>query len=207
MIEAPSSKIPLSLFPAILALLMLPLLPLDMAFGQQIAQGTGSAANDRPSGEFTMRGQRGAREIKYGDWQKFCFKVPGSAAVCRTSLTGTFETGQSAVRIDFIEKEGESAARLQMFLPVGLYLQSGVKLSVDQGSAYRLPYIWCLTNTCIAADVAEPKLIKEMEGGEKLSLEVVDSSVIAVSTSLPLTRFGAVRQGLPARTFEQAIEE
>jgi invasion protein IalB len=94
-----------------------------------------------------------------------------------------------------------------MFLPVGLYLQSGVKLSVDQGSAYRLPYIWCLTNTCIAADVAEPKLIKEMEGGEKLSLEVVDSSVIAVSTSLPLTRFGAVRQGLPARTFEQAIEE
>jgi invasion protein IalB len=127
--------------------------------------------------------------------------------VCRTTISGTFETGQTAVRIDLIDKEGESAARLQMFLPVGLYLQSGVKLTVDQGSAYRVPYMWCLTNTCIAADLADPKLIKEMETGQKLLLEVVDSSVLAASTSLPLNQFSTVHQGTPAQTFEQAIDE
>ena len=94
--------------------------------------------------------------------------------VCRTSISGTFETGQSAVRIDLIEREGDKAARLQMFLPVGLYLQAGVKITIDQGAAYRFPYVWCLTNTCIAADLADPKLIKEMETGQKLQLEVVD---------------------------------
>ena len=154
-----------------------------------------------------MRGQRAARDIKYSDWHKFCFKVPGTNMVCRTSISGTFETGQSAVRIDLIEREGDKAARLQLFLPVGLYLQAGVKVTIDQGAAYRIPYVWCLTNTCIAADLADPALIKEMETGQKLQLEVVDSSVLAVSTALPVNQFAAVRHGTPAQTFEQNIDE
>ena len=127
--------------------------------------------------------------------------------VCRTSINGTFETGQSAVRIDLVEREGDKAARLQLFLPVGLYLQAGVKITIDQGTPYRIPYVWCLTNTCIAGDLAEPKLLKELEGGNTLLLEVVDSSLLTVSTQLPIDRFAAVRQGTPTRVFEQAIDE
>jgi invasion protein IalB len=112
-----------------------------------------------------------------------------------------------AVRIDLIEREGEGAARLQFFLPVGLYLQAGVKITVDQGTPHQFPYVWCLTNTCIAADLADPKLIAEMESGQRLLLEVVDSSVLTVSTSLPLDKFAAVRQGTPTQVFEQAIDE
>ena len=123
--------------------------------------------------------------------------------MCRTTISGTFETGQSAVRIDLIEREGDNAARLQLFLPVGLYLQAGVKLTIDQGTAYRIPYVWCLTNTCIAADLADPRLIKEMETGQKFVLEVVDSSVLTVSTSLPLNQFAAVRHGPPAQTLSR----
>src|SRR5260370_9722779 len=98
--------------------------------------------------------------------------------VCGTTITGTFETGQSAVRIDLIEREGDKAARLQLFLPVGLYLQAGVKITIDQGAAYRIPYVWCLTNTCIPADLAVPRLLKEMASGQKLLLEVVASSLV-----------------------------
>ena len=94
-----------------------------------------------------------------------------------------------------------------MFLRVGLYLLAGVKITIDQGAPYRLPYVWCLTNTCIAADLADPKLIKEMETGQKLQLEVVDSSVLTVNTVLPVNQFAAVRQGTPMQTFEQNIDE
>jgi invasion protein IalB len=177
-------------------------------YGQQTAKPEDPPPNGKPAGqEFASRGQRAAREIKYSDWRKFCFKVPGTSGVCRTTISGTFETGQSAVRIDVIEREGDNAARLQMSLPVGLYLQAGVKVTVDQGAAYRIPYVWCRDNTCVAANLADPGLLKEMESGKKLVLEVVDSSVIQVSTSLPLDQFAAVRQGNPARTFEQAIDE
>ena len=168
----------------------------------------GSQASDKPAGqEFAPRGQRMARAIKYSDWSKSCFKTPGTSMVCRTSISGTFETGQSAVRIDLIEREGDKAARLQLFLPVGLYLQAGVKITIDQGAPFKIPYVWCLTNTCIAADLADPRLLKELEAGKTLLLEVVDSSVLTVSTSLPLIQFAAVRHGAPSQVFEQAIEE
>jgi invasion protein IalB len=158
--------------------------------------------------EMASRGQRSlVRQIKYGDWQKFCFKTPGTNMACRTTITGTWDTGQTAVRADLIGREGDSKARMQLFLPVGMYLQAGVKLTVDQGKAYQVPYVWCMTNTCIAGNAADPQLISEMENGEKLVLEVVDSSVQSVSTTLPLNQFASVRKGAPAQTFQQDVDE
>jgi invasion protein IalB len=178
------------------------------ASAQQALKPDGGTASEKPAGpEFALRGQRASRDIKYSDWRKFCFKTPGTNMVCRTSISGAFDTGQTAVRIDLIEREGDKAARLQLFLPVGLYLQAGVKITIDQGAPYQFPYVWCLANTCIAADLADPRLIKEMETGQKLQLEVVDSSVLTVSTALPINQFAAVRQGTPAQTFEQDIDE
>lgn len=170
------------------------------------AQPAAPPAGDEPKPEIAPRGQRSqVREIKYGDWRKFCFKTPGTKQVCRTTISGNFETGQSAVRADLIEGGGK--ARLQLFLPVGMYLQAGVKLTVDQGKPHRIPYVWCLTNTCIAADVADPVLVREMESGKHLQLEVVDSSVLSVTTTLPLEQFAPVHQGAPTQTFEQATDE
>jgi invasion protein IalB len=209
MIEQPSRRFRSSSISPLPVLLVLMLCSgLGPSYAQQSSPTGGAQANEKPAGqEFAPRGQRMAREIKYSDWRKFCFKTPGTNMVCRTSISGTFETGQSAVRIDLIEREGDGVARLQFFLPVGLYLQAGVKITVDQGTPYQFPYVWCLTNTCIAADRIDPKVIREMESGQKLLLEVVDSSVLTVSTSLPLNQFAAVRQGTPAQTFEQAIDE
>ena len=170
----------------------------DNACAQQATQPGGA--------EVAQRGQRAAREIKYGDWRKFCFKAAGTKMVCRTTISGTWETGQTAVRIDLIERE-DGGSRLQLFLPVGLYLQAGVKLTVDQGTPFKIPYVWCLTNACIAGDAADPKTIREMEAGQQLLLEVVDSSVLAVTTSLSLKGFGSARQGVPTQTFDQDIDE
>jgi invasion protein IalB len=179
-----------------------PLPPTHPAAAQQASQ---PGARDP---EVASRGQRSLiRQIKYGDWQKFCFKTPGTNMVCRTTITGTWDTGQTAVRADLIERDGDSKARLQLFLPVGMYLQAGTRLTVDQGKPHPIPYVWCMTNTCIAGSVADPQLIHEMEKGEKLLLEVVDSSVQSVSTTLPLGQFAAVRKGAPAQTFQQDIDE
>jgi invasion protein IalB len=180
----------------------------DRAVAQQGTQtGDKSSSAKSAAAEVEQRGQRMTREIKYGDWQKFCFKPAGSKMVCRTTISGTWETGQTAVRVDLIEREGDGTARLQIFLPVGLYLQAGVKVSIDQGSSYRIPYVWCLTNTCIAADLADPKAIREMETGQTLRLEVVDSNILAITTSRPLNQFAAIRQGVPMQIFDQAIQE
>jgi invasion protein IalB len=174
----------------------------DTVRGQQAP-----AAAKADGTEVAQRGQRPTREIKYGDWRKFCFAAAGAKPVCRTSITGTFDTGQTAVRLDLIEREGDGSARLQVFMPVGMYLQAGLKLTIDQRSSHRIAYTWCLTNACIAADAADANLIEEMEAGRSLQLEAVDSNILAITTSLPLDQFAAIRRGVPAQTFNQAIDE
>ena len=194
------------LFPSSTVAILFTLLP-GLGNAQQ-APPPVAGAEKAPEPEMASRGQRGlVRQIKYGDWQKFCFKTPGTNMVCRTTITGTWDTGQTAVRADLIEREGEGKARLQLFLPVGMYLQAGVKLTVDQGKPHQIPYVWCMTNNCIAGNAADPQLIREMEQGEKLVLEVVDSSVQSVSTTLPLSQFASVRKGSPAQTYQQDIDE
>jgi invasion protein IalB len=196
-----------SLSPLVPAVTVLSITLLNPAVAQQ-ASPPGSAAEKAGEPEMASRGQRSlVRQIKYGDWQKFCFKTPGTNMVCRTTISGTWDTGQTAVRADLIEREGDSKARLQLFLPVGMYLQAGIKLTVDQGKPHQIPYVWCMTNTCIAGNAADPQLIREMEKGEKLVLEVVDSSVQSVSTTLPLNQFALVRKGAPAQTFQQDVDE
>jgi len=160
----------------------------------------------KDGGEVAPRGTRAARDIKYGEWRKLCFNAAGAKTLCRTTITGTFATGQTAVRVDLVERE-DGTDRVQLFLPVGMYLQAGVKLSVDQKQIYRLPYTWCVTNMCIAADVADPRLLDDMDGGKALSIEVVDSSILTMTTSVPLDRFATVRKGAPSLTLDQAIDE
>jgi invasion protein IalB len=178
------------------------------AHGQQAGALDASDTANPPGVEVAPRGQRPAiRTITYGDWRKFCFKPAGTKTLCRTTISGTFDTGQIALRLDVIEREDHDSTRVQLFLPVGMYLQPGVKLSVDQGSPYRLPYSWCLSNACIAADLADPKFIKDMETGRSLVIEAVDSNLLAMTTSLPLGQFASVRRGTPMQTFDQDIDE
>jgi invasion protein IalB len=127
--------------------------------------------------------------------------------LCRTSITGTFATGQMAVRLDIVEREGDSTARLQLFAPVGMYLPAGIKLTVDQGTPYQAPYNWCLTNACIVGDLADPKMVQDMDSGQTLRLEFVDPNLLSLTTSLPLGQFAAVHKGAPAQIFEQDIDE
>ena len=179
-----------------------------VASNQRAASQQNSTVAPKPAGtEVAPRGQREVKDVTYGDWRKLCFKPGGAKMLCRTSITGTFATGQTAVRLDIIEREGDGATRLQVFSPVGMYLQNPVKLAVDQGKPYRVPYTWCLTNACIAGTVADPKMLQEINSGQTLRLEFVDSNLLSLTTSLPLGRFASVHKGAPAQTFEQDIDE
>jgi invasion protein IalB len=173
------------------------------AAGPAMAQPSSGPATD----EFAVRGQRDARAIRYGDWEKVCFKPGGAKMVCRTTIAGHFQTGQIAVRFYVVERDGDDTARLQLFLPVGLYMPAGAKLRVDRGIEQVLPFTWCLTNTCIAADAAKPELLGAMESGNNLVIEVVDTNMLAVTTSPPLKQFAAARRGPPTKIFEQSIDE
>src|SRR6195256_1896033 len=167
----------------------------SVASSQPVAsQQNSTAAQNAAGAEIAPRGQREVKDITYGDWKKLCFRPGAAKMICRTSITGTFATGQVAVRVDIVEREGDATARLQVFSPVGMYLPRPAKVTIDQGKPHSVPYTWCLTNACIAGTVADPKMIKEMASGQTLRLEFVDSSLLTLTTSLPLGLFASAHK-------------
>jgi invasion protein IalB len=156
--------------------------------------------------EVAPRGRHAPGDITYSPWQKLCFKVPGKDVLCRTGTTGTWETGQMAIRIDVIEREG--SARLQILLPVGLYLQSGVKLKVDTSAReVVIPFNWCFSNICVAGAPASPEMVQALQKSKTLSLEVEDTNFVTLTAMIPVGNFAAAYEGAPTRTIEQDVDE
>jgi invasion protein IalB len=176
---------------------------------QLVPFGDVPATDNFSEAEIATRGQQQGRPLTYAPWRKICFRATedaGSKMVCRTTTNGRWETGQIAIRVDLIEREGDPVARLQIFVPPGSFLQPGIKLTVDRGSTMQIPYVICLTNGCVAGSVANAGLIHDLESGQMLALETVNSNVVGVINSLPLKEFAEVHQGTPAQIFEQRLE-
>ena len=167
------------------------------------------ATDNFSEAEIATRGRQPDRQLTYAPWRKLCFKATqeaGSKMVCRTTMNGKWDTGQIAIRVDLVEREGDPVARLQIFVPPGSFLQPGIKLTVDRGATMQIPYVICLTNGCVAGSVANAGLIHDLESGQMLALESVNSNVLSVTNSLPLKEFAEVHQGAPAQIFEQRLE-
>jgi invasion protein IalB len=156
---------------------------------QLVPFGDVPATENFSEAEIATRGRQQDRPLTYTPWRKVCFKATqdaGSKMVCRTTINGKWDTGQIAIRVDLIEREGDPVARLQIFVPI--------------------PYVICLTNGCVAGSVANAGLIHDLESGQMLALETVNSNVVGVTNSLPLKEFAEVHQGAPAQIFEQRLE-
>nr|WP_283810234.1 invasion associated locus B family protein [Bradyrhizobium sp. Gha] len=144
--------------------------------------------------------------IQYSEWRKLCFNSSDGTSICRMTSSGTDDLDQLVARVDLIQR-ADGPARLQLFVPQGANLQQGVKVSIDQGQQTQIPFTWCLTNICIAADAVKPSLIAELESGKSLKLELTDLNSSSVALTLPLDPFSAVRKGAAAQTFDFGLDE
>ena len=181
-----------------------------VARSQQVTPfGDVPATADFSEAEIAARGQQKLPNLTYSTWKKLCFRGAQGAdtkMVCRTSIEGKSDLGQTILKVDLIEREDAPSTRLQIFVPAGNFLQPGIRLTVDKGASILVPYTICLANGCVAATVPEPTFLRELDTGKTLSLDVVNSNVVTVIASLSLDNFASVRQGVAAQVFEQKLE-
>ena len=176
---------------------------------QVIPFGDVPATADFSEAEIAARGQQKLPNLTYSAWKKLCFRGAQGAdtkMVCRTSIEGKSDLGQIILKVDLIEREEAPATRLQIFVPVGNFLQPGIRLTVDKGTSMLVPYTICLANGCVAATVPELAFLHALETGKMLSLEVVNSNVVTVIASLSLDNFASARQGVATQILEQKLE-
>jgi invasion protein IalB len=157
---------------------------------------------DTQKGKQTPAQQQAAPEapqLIYSPWTKFCLKGQEANAkqVCFTGKDGRVESGQPVVAAVLIEPDGEPRKILRVTLPLGMSLQPGTRVIIDQGQPIQGPYVICFNNGCMADYEASGELINNMKKGQGLVVQGINGAGQAISLVLPLNDFAKAYDGPP----------
>jgi invasion protein IalB len=84
-------------------------------------------------------------QLIFSPWTKFCLKGREANAkqVCFTGKDGRVESGIPVVAAVLIEPESDPKKVLRVTLPLGMSLQPGARVVVDNGQPMTGPYVTC----------------------------------------------------------------
>src|SRR5215472_16437483 len=149
-------------------------------------------------------------QLIYSPWTKFCLKgqnnEPNAKQVCFTGKDARIESGMPVVAAVLIEPEGEPKKLLRVTLPLGMILQQGTRVIVDNVQPMTAPFVICFTNGCMADYEASGELIGKMKKGQQLVVQAFNgASGQAIQVPVPLADFAKAYDGPP--TDPKVMEE
>ena len=111
------------------------------------------------------------------------------------------------VGVALIEPEGEPKKLLRMSLPLGMRLQHGTRLIVDQDqpATRAVPVHLLPPNGCMADYEATADMIGRMKKGQILTVQAINMNGQPISLPLPLNDFAKAYDGPPTdpKVFEE----
>jgi invasion protein IalB len=166
-----------------------------------------AAPKAAPKQEPPQQAQPEAPQLIFSPWTKFCLKGQEANAkqVCFTGKDGRVESGQPVVAAVLIEPDGEPRKILRVTLPLGMSLQPGTRVIIDQGQPMTGPYVICFNNGCMADYEASDALILSMKKGQGLVVQGINGAGQPISLVLPLGDFSKAYDGPPTdpKVFEE----
>jgi invasion protein IalB len=158
---------------------------------QQPAQPAAPAQGQAPAAE--------APQLIYSPWTKFCLKGQEANAkqVCFTGKDGRLESGMPVVAAVIIEPEGDAKKVLRVTLPLGMQVQPGTRVIIDQGQPAQGPYVICFTNGCMADYEINADIVGRLKKGQQLAVQAINGNGQPISLGLPLADFAKAYDGPP----------
>ena len=143
--------------------------------------------------------QGGQPDLTYSFWTKVCQKGPEANAkqVCFLARDARVESGMPVAVVVLVEPEGEAKKLLRVTLPLGVSLQAGTRVIVDNGQPLTAPYVICLSNGCMAEYEASNELITKMKSGQNLHVQGIYGSGQPINIPMPLADFAKAYDGPP----------
>lgn len=132
-----------------------------------------------------------AQSQKNGEdaWVHRCSEEDTSRCEIAQRLSET-ESGKRVVEFVITDTTGEDGRhRGLVILPLGVAVQTGLNLKVDDGQTYSFSVNHCLPNGCFALLNFPEELIKEMKRGNTATLNMRTFQGQAVNVDLSLTGF------------------
>jgi invasion protein IalB len=158
-----------------------------------------------PQGQQAQSGEQ--PQLIFSPWTKFCLKGQEANAkqVCFTGKDGRVESGMPVVAAVLIEPENEPKKVLRVTLPLGMSIQPGTRVIVDNGQPMTGPYVICFNNGCMADYEASGELIGKLKKGQGLVIQGINGAGQPISLVVPLTDFAKAYDGPPTdpKKFEE----
>jgi invasion protein IalB len=155
-------------------------------------------------------------QLIYSQWVKFCVGPDGQPAdqknaevkakqICLTGIDGRLESGQPVVAVVAIEPPADGKKILRVTLPIGMQLQHGTRVIIDQAQPLTAPYVTCFANGCISDYELSPDTLGKVKKGKSAVVQGINYTGTALSVPIPLTEFAKAFEGAP--TDPKVLEE
>lgn len=150
-----------------------------------------------------------APQLIYSQWLKFCVGPDGQPVdqkdaaakakqVCMTGIDVRLESGQPIVAMVAFDPPAENPKIMRITLPVGMQLQHGTRIVIDQGQPLTAPYVTCFANGCMADYPLDADTIGKFKKGKSAAVQGINFNGSAISVPVPLTEFAKIFDGAPA---------
>ena len=145
--------------------------------------------------------------LVYSPWTKICGKdqKPDAKEVCLVIKEARLETGQFVAGAVLVEPEGDPKKMLRVTLPLGMQLQQGTRVIIDQNNPIARPYVICFPNGCMSDYDADVDMVGKMKKGQGLIVQAINAGGQPISLTLPLADFAKAYDGPP--TDPKVLEE
>ena len=139
--------------------------------------------------------------LTYSPWTKVC-PPKGQEAdahqICFIGKEGRLpDNGFMVVGALVIEQEGTGSKLLRITVPLGMLVQPGTRVIVDQGQPMTAPYSACFPGGCVAEYEASQELIGKFKKGQSMVVQAIQQDGNPISVPVPLPDFAKAYDGPP----------
>jgi invasion protein IalB len=135
-------------------------------------------------------------QLMYSPWVKVCGKGQdtNNKQVCVLTKDGRLENGMPVAVVQLFEPEGQPKM-MRVTVPLGMQIQHGTRLIIDQSAPVNEPYKICFPIGCVSDYPVTDDMIKQMKKGTTLVLQAINMQGTPISLPLPLSDFAKAYDG------------
>jgi invasion protein IalB len=166
----------------------------------------GPAATPAPAAPQQGAAQEAPPQLMYSPWMKVCGKGPdtNNKQVCVITKDGRLENGMPVAIVQLFEPEGDPKV-LRVTVPLGMQLQHGTRVVLDQEQPMQSPYKICFPVGCMSDYQVTDDMVAKMKKGQSITVQAINMQGTPISLPMPLSDFAKAYDG-PA-TDPKAFEE
>jgi invasion protein IalB len=133
------------------------------------------------------------------EWTKVCGKDPSSTTeICYTTRDFVSEKDQPLLAVALYDVKGKQPQKvMRLLIPLGLLLQPGIRIAIDQNQASPGRYASCLPNGCFAEVTVKNDFVAALKKSTTLNVSARNQTSQEVTFAVPMAGFGKALDGPP----------